>query len=122
MKVSELTGARLDYWVAKAEGLTPTLIDGRPMVRADDMQRLIAASKWVTIKEYSSNWAYGGPIIEREIIDLNGPAPGLEGWAAYCEDEILQENRIGIGPTPLIAAMRAYIYKTFGHEVPDTEE
>lgn len=54
IKTSELTGAALDWAVAKCEGNTITFADdGLP------------SGQW---EMYSSNWAQGGPIIEREGI------------------------------------------------------
>lgn len=68
----------------------------------------------------STNWSQGGPIIERERIDIinNGSE-----WAAGFDVEQWQVAmgvglpRIAYGPTPLIAAMRAYVASKFGEEV-----
>ena len=48
MKTSELTGAALDWAVAKA----------------------IGEYKPVPVPNYSTDWAQGGPIIEREKIEI----------------------------------------------------
>ena len=59
VKVSELTGAALDWAVAKCEGdysiTIDTDIDGTKRVNYGGMY-----------PEYSNDWAQGGPIIERE--------------------------------------------------------
>ena len=56
------------------------------------------------------NWAQGGPIIERERIELR-PFDG-EKWIAT--DNLNEEF---FGPTPLIAAMRCYVASRLGAEV-----
>ncbi len=58
----------------------------------------------------STYWTRGGPIIEREQLDL------------YCNREWqwLAAPQRGIeymGPTPLIAAMRCYVARKLGYEV-----
>ena len=69
---------------------------------------------------YSRKWEAGGPIIEREGINLfqrKGIA-AKEGrlWLAYNETQLEQH-----GPTPLIAAMRCYVASKLGDtiEVPE---
>jgi len=101
-KVSELEGAELDYWVAKAEGhdfdSLEDFLKDRPSYKPHGLY-------------YSSDWAQGGPIIEREKIQL---VPMDNGeWAAYkVKPEGEQE-----GQTPLEAAMRAYVASKFGEDV-----
>jgi hypothetical protein len=115
MKVSELVGAKLDYWTAKAEGRD---VNGWGMVPID---------AW-----YSSRWEVGGPIIERERIAIVPwkTADGGVVWTAYgsrsgADLEMLRgyfEVNAGVGdasPTPLIAAMRAFVASNFGDNVPD---
>ena len=59
----------------------------------------------------STNWAQGGPIIEREGISLDKMYDTPE-WCAS------MENTKGYrGPTPLIAAMRCYVASKLGEEV-----
>ena len=94
MKVSELTGAALDYAVGKAEGLSHFLHGRVP---------------------YSSDWSQSGPIIERERIAIDGNAI-VGQWMAtiYIHNEEPWEMR---GPTPLIAAMRCYVASKLGDTV-----
>jgi len=99
MKVSELQGAALDWAVAKCEGDTGNI------------------NEWLSVytdgtgdEHYSTDWAQGGPIIEREGIAL------LPTWTA---------ERPGFsadGPTPLIAAMRCYVASQLGDEIEIPEE
>jgi hypothetical protein len=91
MKTSELQGAALDWAVAQCEYF--------PVRNGFDDN----------CPEYSTDWAQGGPIIEREQIAvyLNGEDgwTGEDGW------------KRATGPTPLIAAMRCYVAIKFGDEV-----
>ena len=76
--------------------------------------------------EYSTDWAQGGPIIERERIDILAAEEGC--WSCYknllddsIEDDLEYINSgtsfNGFGPTPLIAAMRCYVASKLGNEV-----
>lgn len=91
MKTSELTGAALDWAVAKCVGA----------VGAED--RL----PWYCP---STDWAQGGPIIEREKIEL---VPKGDGWDALYSDQHIPNE----GPTPLIAAMRCYLASKLGDDI-----
>ena len=66
---------------------------------------------------YSTDWAQGGPIIEREKIILD--IWGDEWLATRIEDPAISE---AIGPTPLIAAMRCYVASKLGDEVEVPDE
>jgi len=78
MKVSELTGAQLDYWTARAEGIPAELLEIRIVPRTDWLHvvrtvpvsplgypglRQVAAE----VMRYSTDWAQGGPLIEKHI-------------------------------------------------------
>ena len=115
MKTSELTGAALDWAVAKCEGATeewrsdaPFLWHGVPCIRMDGHD--------VNYRP-SSYWVLGGPIIERERLDL---------W--WCEgNKFYTASKSGgkdveDGPTPLIAAMRCYVASKLGDEVEIPQE
>ncbi len=62
--------------------------------------------------EPSIEWSQGGPIIERERIELGSYA---DQWQAtmHLEDGSIFEH----GPTPLIAAMRCYVASKLGNEI-----
>ena len=120
MKVSELQGAALDWAVAKCEGID--LFETEGWSYEEDTG---------TRKPYrpSTDWAQGGPIIEREKISVtptDGKAfVGQEAWAAYhlCtlfEDD--KEHEYQHGPTPLIAAMRCYVASKLGDIIDIPEE
>ena len=115
MKTSELTGAALDWAVAKCEGDDTLAVyfdeeTGEPLCRDD----------WPDNQEFkpSTDWAQGGPIIEREGISIDQ----RDNWSLVlaCIDAPMEheENEIWVnGPTPLIAAMRCYVASKLGDEV-----
>jgi len=119
MKTSDLTGAALDWAVAKCEGWPMDIWydeDQMPMIRDDEVP------EW----KPSTDWAQGGPIIEREKIDLFTEKPTNESWIASVARH---QNGLRLtgwrlhqyGPTPLSAAMRCYVSFRLGDtvEVPD---
>ena len=115
MKTSELTGATLDWAVAKCEGKNPgyeyTLFEPVVLVGLDG-----------DLYAPSTDWEQAGPIIEQEKIgfwayQLDEEGNESPGWYAekfegYCQT----------GPTPLIAAMRCYVASKLGDEVDVPEE
>jgi hypothetical protein len=112
MKTSELTGAALDWAVAKCEGPNSVAAcyydeDDLPMCR-DEAPHM----EW----RPSTDWAQGGPLIEREGIDICTSTYG--GWIATLitdwEDGTFVQ---GEGDTCLIAAMRCYVASKLGDEV-----
>ena len=99
MKTSELTGVALDWAVAKCEGHKVN----------------VAHEDW---HWYSTDWAQGGPIIEREgmgvwMYQWNEQGEPEAGW--YAEDK--DGDHVRTGTTPLIAAMRCYVASKLGDEV-----
>lgn len=66
--------------------------------------------------EPSASWAQGGPIIEREMIELQPFGP--YGWNAINFSRSVAE----FGQTALIAAMRCYVASKLGDEVELPEE
>ena len=80
VKVAEASDVVLDWMVAQCEGYK---------LYKDDMGTLwlLNADGYLhddvplTQKKYSTNWAAGGPIIEREIIEIL-PMFNPEGWSA----------------------------------------
>lgn len=96
-KTSELTGAALNNVVHELAYPDEPIKEG------------------CTAPPYSTDWAFGGPIIERERIDvlyehdlrwIAVPQKGIESY----------------GPTPLVAAMRCYVASKLGDTVDIPEE
>lgn len=119
-KVAELEGALLDAAVAKAERivLEPEWVEVSTFADLARGERRMVLGGPGIAPRFSSDWAYGGPIIERERICIQCPdvtdARGM--WAAIA---LNKKPAAGWqeGPTPLIAAMRAFVASKFGDEV-----
>jgi hypothetical protein len=101
IKTSELSGVQLDWAVAKCEG-HEVKFECNLLFFSDKLQMLDYGITYAPSKD----WEYGGPIIERERINV-GP-DFVSGWSA--------NHRIK-GPTPLVAAMRCYVASKLGDEV-----
>ena len=126
MKTSELTGAALDWAVAKCEGREDPIYRFAPDPEDKEFDPDEDYSKYFYISgpdrqgpyNPSNDWAQGGPIIEREWVDLHCVNDSL--WEAECPaiGGLAMQN----GPTPLIAAMRCYVASKLGEEVDVPEE
>lgn len=122
-KTSELTGAALDWAVAKARGYSEVRVFSR--TRPTD-------KGWVEVRfnperqaptarfDPSADWAQGGPIIEREFINVGTQRnePGFRPspdrmWHAWMDTRVY----VGYGPTALVAAMRCFVASKLGDEV-----
>jgi hypothetical protein len=105
VKTSELTGAALDWAVAKCEGiglgprgLVVYYCEGEPAM-------------W----QPSTDWAQSGPVIEREGISITHQAGQ---WAAQTDNDLFAYGH----PRPLVAAMRCYVAGKLGDSVEVPEE
>ena len=112
MKTNELTGAALDWAVAKCEGSDSVAAcyydeDDLPMCRDEEPYM-----EW----QPSTNWAQGGAIIEREMIEIVPVSDAL--WDAYKRNQHIPND----GTTPLEAAMRCYVASKLGEEIEVPEE
>lgn len=98
IKTSELTDLALDWAVSAAKGLSWKLHGHIP---------------------FSTDWAQGGPIIERERIELHCWDFHSLPWEAFVwwDGEDSSAEIQAYGPTPLIAAMRCYVEFKLGDEV-----
>ena len=115
VKTSELTGPALDWAVQEIE-----------------YQRMVAegehVKQWVlddhragaSINRYSTDWLWGGPILERENISV-----GYQGHSGVPLDSLwYATNRVdacGFGQNPLTATLRCFVTSKLGDtvEVPD---
>ena len=111
MLTAELTGALLAEWVARANGWKVEL-DG-----AHDSAQLICWTDEGIPRSFGEcgyrpdlKWEFGGPIIERAQIEL---MPMYDVWQAATVPGYRMD-----APTPLGAAMRAYVSSKFGKTVP----
>lgn len=140
MKVADMTGALLDYWVASALGeqacirrvrltlgnsdgsIDRVLVDENRCLRPMHSERDKPQDEWrgAFWLGYSSNWELGGPLIEKHEISVEYGHGGDQPWRAEIGFKYnLTDGWVMSGSTPLIAAMRAYVFSTFGDTVPD---
>ena len=107
MKTNELTGAALDWAVAKCEG---EIWEGdwyaRHTCRFKRGVFGVCLADGTTFSP-STYWAQGGPLIEG--IEFRKAGKGM--WASYPGKETVW------GETHLIAAMRCYVASKLGDEV-----
>jgi hypothetical protein len=109
MKPNDLKDQALDWAVAKCEGFTP-LYDSAPHA---NLRNTLGNIWHVDELKFSSDWAQGGPIIEREDIGVF-PKDDSTGWYAHKTWGISTD---GEGPTPLIAAMRCFVASKLGDDI-----
>ena len=116
IKTQDLIGPALDWAVAKCEGAEN--IRENPH-RFDKRLIMTIANRPVhfDIFRFSTDWAQGGPIIEREWIKVS-PYHNQGGW--WAEHAITKS--VFDGPTPLIAAMRCFCCTKLGDEIEIPEE
>lgn len=152
MKTAELTGAALDWAVAKCEGRLSNNWSVSKQYRANGVTHAFYCS---TLEKAhasrfnpSSDWFSGGPIIEREGITIvrcindyevdehgyctNIPIPVWAATAGHHQlslgydepEESLSQYKSDLtyGPTPLIVAMRTYVASKLGDEIEIPEE
>ena len=126
MKTAELTGAALDWAVAKADdNLHPRgsirILDGKVFFIEPGNHEVTDA--WVRYSP-STSWAQGGPIGEREHISA---------WYQKSTNNWFAEKRhfgryhhagrsYAEGPTELSAKMRCYVASKLGDEIDIPEE
>ena len=111
IKTSELSGSALDWAAAAA------VIDDTPQPEKGLLIHQYGYG--ASVPPYSTDWSQGGPIIEREKIEIVRGNPlyfpkGNENGDFYEPLWIAGKQH---GQTPLIAAMRCYVASKLGDEV-----
>ena len=115
MQTNKLTGAALDWAVAKSIGHRVAESYGSYIrIYLPDLKQ----SGYILAFCPSTDWAQGGPIIEREKISVWARSTD---FAAESFNEG-QEGFVKEGPTPLIAAMRCYVSSKMGDDIELPEE
>lgn len=104
IRTDELTGLALNWAVAYA------LLAELPQPERGLLIHQIGYGK--PIKPYSTDWAEGGPIIERESISVTKHADQSYWWASSWDS-----RTTATGATALTAAMRCYAASKLGDEV-----
>lgn len=136
--VENLTSAALDWAVAKADGCVlfkDNTLNGvwRVWGRNPHPDSALLLEEWSP----STDWAQGGPIIEREYLKATAfpnefdadvtwqtrkvklPVFGYHSMELSEDDDVLSEAR---GDTLLISAMRCFVLYKLGHEVEIPDE
>lgn len=114
MKVAELEGAALDYWVAQA--LRRECLEAAAYYREVWVNDGIC---WLTractrLFNPSTDWALGGPILAQAGITASPVLSDKSRWSAegFTHGSFYQE-----GATLLQAAMRCFVASKFGEDV-----
>jgi hypothetical protein len=109
---AELTGRALDYAVALAAGYAPQVH------HSSDRLRITWANPrpGTPCPALSTDWAQGGPIIERDGICSQFNGAQAQDWARWLAWLPGMHVRF-YGPTPLVAAMRCYVASKLGDTV-----
>ena len=114
MKVSEMEGADLDYWVAKAIGAeVHQMAYDYPIATYNGY-----TGGW----QFSRVWSEGGPLIEEYRVNLATIQDiDLPGWSASCQKSgyMMGVTAEELGDTPLQAACRSIVASVYGDGVPD---
>jgi len=125
MRTANLTGAQLDYWTARAEGVPADQLEIRDMPRPDDPR----APKQICVRlgypintrdmriDYSTSWSNGGPLVEKHRLAVLADNKDWTAGRSFCGEFCAGDGETG--DTPLIAVCRAVVRAAFGDEVED---
>ena len=115
-KTADLVGDLLDAAVAKANGMHPYFGRSPRSIEPPAPEIWRDACGW-PIPKFSSSWSDGGPLIESHswVLPRVNTNPGALHRGKFAASTPAGFDHYG--PTPLIAAMRAYIASKFGDEV-----
>lgn len=134
MKTNELIGRPLDWAVAKCEcEATPSGMNSAEILLYRSRVQNATSYSAAAAIPFSTDWAQGGPIINREHIDLHHCQNGIGRYEtlAKIHDRADITCKViasawawhGEGPErDLIAAMRCYVTRKLGVEVDIPEE
>lgn len=119
MNTANLTGARLNYWVARAAKLP--LSDAWACGYAPS---IMIGEGCGDLKPYNpqADWSDAGPIITREKLMIQ-PKLARDGdfygtWRAVALSFEGRTHSDVEGSSPLVAAMRCYVASVFGLKLP----
>lgn len=129
MKTADLSGALLDYWTDRAQGVPADYLEIRPLQRGNvpnvpHLPESICVRFWMSDEIigpdevrvcYSTNWAMGGPLLDKHHMWISDDGEGV----VYASKIPHVNEAIQEGPTMLIAICRAVVRAAFGDEVED---
>lgn len=123
ISTNDLTGHALDYAVALAQGIRPSMFIFKQTGQLASEHR------------YSTDWSLGGPLIEREgitTIRCSDDFKGADRWCAATGQHTIERTTqhqqhddmyqvyagdVTYGHTALIAAMRCFVGSKLGNHV-----
>lgn len=105
LKTSELIGKALDWAAAECLFKINGTADVKPWAYANHL-------KGATTHPFSTDWIWGGTVIEKERITVDSQGKDYCRWRATSWD-----HGWFYGDTPLVAAMRCFVYRHLGDEV-----
>lgn len=119
IRVSELSGAWLDYWVARADGYPAEQLEVRQIQRTTDFH-CVRKCLVISALNYSASWELCGPLVDLHRIELERFPSGkvaahIRKWTgtwsyvagAHQEDDAR------------VAICRAVVNMVFGEKVPE---
>ena len=111
IKTSDLIGPALD-WAVEALEISVMRKNG------EHVKQWWVDEKHTNPSPYHTDWLRGGPIIEREKLDVAYLSRQGE-WYCYHRNRSVDDMviNVGFGPTPLVAAMRCYVASKLGDEI-----
>jgi len=118
VQCGDLSGPALDWAVAKVESVFVHI--GDPELGDDLRVFFVRGGCLATIVRYSpsTDWRFGGPLIDRYNLSLLAPDEGFSQWSVvkeWCHGNI--EATYPESPTALIAACRAIVAENLGEVV-----
>lgn len=123
VKVSELSGIGLDWAVAQATRVEVAMRYGRELAVVHDRHGIKLIESIRSIYSPSTNWAQGGPLIERfdiTIIRIDGfsqVGPLYQVMQSFSGLHLGGDRMMPVAPTRLIAACRAIVAAKLGDEI-----
>lgn len=119
VKTSELTGIALDWVVAECEGKVEQGVYGTPEPMESGLHLHYCDVLLSHPYNPSTDWAQGGPLIQRYEIDLKSVEEGV--WQASNIFDDMEWHHF-LGYSPLEAAMRCHTAHKLGDEVEIPDE
>jgi len=126
IKTANLTDLALDWTVAHCQSKVNVGVYGEAVVIEQKLHLHYCDVVLDSTYDPSTDWAQGGPIIDRERIDCISDPNGTAVWMGrnwVQGRNLVQGREIRLfGPTPLIAAMRCFVASRLGDEVEVPDE
>lgn len=117
IKTATLTGALLDYYVARAEGVPAEQLEIRQVQRSDKHHCVHIPHAFAAVVVDYYDWHQCGPLVAKHRPCLEPCWPD-GGWYVRAKDKPCDGDQV-YGTTPQEAICRAVVRAAFGDEVED---